>query len=595
MPTRKTLQKLHLRAGPLSLVYESGELRGLALGSSEVLRGIYVAVRDAEWGTVPAVLSDVKIETQAESFRVSYVAEHQESGIHFVWLGQIMGEADGTVTFTMNGTAQTSFWRNRIGFCVLHPLAECVGKPCLVTHADGAVESGVFPTRIAPHQPFLSVRAISHEVASGLWADVTFSGELFEMEDQRNWTDPSLKTYGTPLGLPFPAWIEAGTTINQSVTLRLRGLLTSPVPEQGDEPVQITFLDLPALPLPRIGLGVAGHGLPLTAPATARLRVLSLDHLRVDLTLSDAAYSAQLAQAASEALALGTRLLTALHLSENSEAELAALSSLIAEAGWPLGGWLIFSIYEKCTPEPLLALARRFLQQAAPESLFLGGTDAYFAELNRGRPALTGADGAVYSVNPQVHAFDDASLMETPIAQAETVRSSRHLYPDLALWVSPVTLKPRFNPDTTGPGKARTETPDSRQKSPLAAAWTVSSIKNLAEAGAAGMTYFETTGACGVMEADGGEVFPVYQALAEISTYAGGLVLPAVSSRPRRVTCLALRRGRSMSLILANMTSEPQTVRLPEQFRGEAKVLAPYSTVAVAASAAQLPHITPCR
>ena len=31
-----------------------------------------------------------------------------------------------------------------------------------------------------------------------------FNGETFEMEDQRNWTDASFKTYCTPLSLPYP-------------------------------------------------------------------------------------------------------------------------------------------------------------------------------------------------------------------------------------------------------------------------------------------------------------------------------------------------------------------------------------------------------
>ncbi len=39
------------------------------------------------------------------------------------------------------------------------------------------------------------------------------------MEDQRNWTDASYKTYSTPLALPFPVEIRAGETVEQTVTL----------------------------------------------------------------------------------------------------------------------------------------------------------------------------------------------------------------------------------------------------------------------------------------------------------------------------------------------------------------------------------------
>ena len=35
-------------------------------------------------------------------------------------------------------------------------------------------------------------------------------GDTFEMEDQRNWTDASYKTYVRPLALPWPYTLRAG-------------------------------------------------------------------------------------------------------------------------------------------------------------------------------------------------------------------------------------------------------------------------------------------------------------------------------------------------------------------------------------------------
>nr|WP_272209756.1 hypothetical protein [Marinicella sp. W31]MDC2875583.1 hypothetical protein [Marinicella sp. W31] len=48
-----------------------------------------------------------------------------------------------------------------------------------------------------------------------------FSGEVFEMEDQRNWSDASYKTYCRPLSLPVPMRLEAGERIEQEVTIML--------------------------------------------------------------------------------------------------------------------------------------------------------------------------------------------------------------------------------------------------------------------------------------------------------------------------------------------------------------------------------------
>ena len=60
-----------------------------------------------------------------------------------------------------------------------------------------------------------------------------------------------------------------------------------------------------------------------------------------------------------------------------------------------------------------------------------------------------------YTLNPQVHAFDNASMTETLAAQPETVRSARAIVGDRPLVVGPITLRPPFNPNATGPTRNR--------------------------------------------------------------------------------------------------------------------------------------------
>ena len=176
-------EQIPLRAGPLSAVYERGDLRYVCLADREIVRRIYVAVRDANWGTVPAVISGESIERDEVSFTVRYTATHREGPIHFRWEAAITGGADGSLSFIMEGRALSAFRRNRLGFCVLHPM-EMAGQAAEVGHDDGTVTLGEFPVRISPHQPFKSMRSIrAGEV------EMTFEGEVFEMEDQRNWTD----------------------------------------------------------------------------------------------------------------------------------------------------------------------------------------------------------------------------------------------------------------------------------------------------------------------------------------------------------------------------------------------------------------------
>ena len=210
-----------LRAGPLTAVLDQGELRSICLGERELVNRIYAAVRDRNWETAPPVISDLKVDAGSDSFRATFDVDCTLREIHFTWKGTITGAADGSIVFSMDGIARSTFLRNRIGFCILHP-DSCARARCILSHSDRSTKRTMFPAHISPHQPFVDLTGISHEVALGTWVELRFEGDLFETEDQRNWTDASYKTYCTPLALPFPAKVESGTVITQTVTLRLK-------------------------------------------------------------------------------------------------------------------------------------------------------------------------------------------------------------------------------------------------------------------------------------------------------------------------------------------------------------------------------------
>jgi hypothetical protein len=214
---------LELRAGPLTLCFEPATafLRHLRLGDQEAVRAIYAAVRDQNWTTVPPQVSNLKSDIAKDSFRLSFEVACEQGEILYTWRGLITGEASGRITYSFEGEARSDFLRNRIGICVLHPIAECAGRPCVIEHPDGSQEQGVFPRHISPYQPFEEIRGLSYEVAGGMRAQFRFHGEVFEMEDQRNWSDASFKTYCTPLRLALPAAVKKGDRVQQSVTLEL--------------------------------------------------------------------------------------------------------------------------------------------------------------------------------------------------------------------------------------------------------------------------------------------------------------------------------------------------------------------------------------
>src|SRR5262245_18427974 len=128
----------HLRAGPLTLIYQAGDLRYLKFGDQEVLRRIYMAVRDQNWGTIPSTISNLQETITADSVSMTYQAETKQGAIDFVWQAALQGDAQGTIRFTFEGQARSDFLSNRLGFCVLHPIRECAGRMCRVTHPDGS-------------------------------------------------------------------------------------------------------------------------------------------------------------------------------------------------------------------------------------------------------------------------------------------------------------------------------------------------------------------------------------------------------------------------------------------------------------------------
>jgi hypothetical protein len=194
-------------------------------------------------------------------------------------------------------------------------------------------------------------------------------------------------------------------------------------------------------------------------------------------------------------------------------------------------------------------------------------------------------DFLTFAITPQVHAFDNASVVETARAQAAVAHSAQRLSGGRPVIVSPITFKMRYNayasepPKPTPPGVLPPAV-DPRQMSLFGAGWTVCSIGTLAATGVEAVTYFETTGWRGVMETASGSplpdkfqsfpggVYPMYHIFADVAELAGGEALAVRASNPLAVDGLALAKDGSVRVLVANMTDAPQDVAvegLPEQ------------------------------
>lgn len=571
-----------LKAGPLTLLFEpdTAFLRQVRLGDHEVVRAIYAAVRDDQWATILPRVAVREQEIQADSFRLVFDCECRRGGIDYFWQGTAVGEASGRIRFTFDGVARSGFLRNRIGICILHPIVECAGRPVTVEHGDGTVEPGSFPRDILPDQPFFDIKALSYEVANtGIRARLEMEGDVFEMEDQRNWSDASFKTYCTPQSRPKPHAVRVGDAVKQSATLSLSGHVRPVLPVNVGRSPQLSIATTPVFALPPLGLCVASHQRPLSDREIARLKVLRPAQLRVDLNLADPGYPERLEQATREAAAVGAGLHVALILSERGDAELPALVGHLQRLQPRVLLWIVLHAGENPASERTVQRVRPLLQPLAPAALFAAATPDFFTEINRSRPEPGAASSVCYSNNPQVHAFDHLTMVENLAGQVYNVESAKQLTPRPVV-VSPITLRIRNNGQAAAEQERRlTELPsdvDPRQLSLFGAGWTLASIGRLAATGFVhSLTYYETTGWRGLMELEAGSplprlfpsepgvVFPMYHVFADIAEFPGRNVYPVHSTHPLEADGLALADGAGRRRILvANLTRDPQDLKI---------------------------------
>jgi D-apionolactonase len=570
-------EPIPLRAGPVTMVFDADNvfLRYIRVGRHEVLRGINAPIRNENWATIAPKVSNLKVEQRDDSFNVTFDVLCQRDDIDFRWKGSISGSDQGVIEFTFDGEAHSTFKKNRIGFCVLHG-PSAAGQAWVLETADGEKSSGSFPKFISAHQPAKNLKAVTHEVAKGIHARVAFEGDIFEMEDQRNWTDASFKTYCTPLEIPYPVELTKGTKISQKIRISIDGRGSRPdfrhVPDDRNSArVSLRLTDLES-PLPLLGLQVSGEVDDLTDQQIRRLKALKLDHLRVDLPLSNDSFVKDLRRATSQAKALGVSLQIVLGLGEKP-----AFTTLVEELKAlqpPVSHWMV-----RGGDPAHYQIARKHLATIVANAKIGVTRVTNFVELNRARPEDESIAVVGFAINPQIHAFDHASIVETLPIHADAVHSARQFAGVRQLIIGPITMAPQLLDGVDQPGGPPVGGPlpthiDRRQVEPFTAAWTLGSIKYLSDSRAHSATFYETVGWNGIMDADDvssrpkefptrpGELFPVYHLLREFAEFKGGSVRQVDTSDNLAAVALALHKSGRLRVLVGNLTGEAQTVTL---------------------------------
>ena len=565
-----------LRAGELSMLLENGSVRYISAGKTEILRMIYFALRGRNWVTINPEIHDLVSEVKNDSFKVRYTAYFKSGEIDFIADFVIEGNPDNSITFSTDGIALSDFMKNRIGFCILHPVQENTGKPCKIIHTDGSLEETFFPKEISPHQPFFDIKSFIWTVA-GRRCRIDFFGDIFETEDQRNWTDNSFKTYSTPLSIPYPAPVTKGERFSQKIILGTEEIKSGE--SLKTEPVRISLFPGENFKIPPVGVSSSSRRIKLSRSEKSTLKKIGFDHYRVDLHLFENSWRGVADNAIIESDGLGCSLEFALFFDDDYIDQAKEFLDWSVSKQPKTACLLLFHRSHPSTPNELaknvIPLLRKFFHDVRIGT----GTNANFIQLNRNMTSGRQADYACYSIHPQEHASDNKTLVENLEAQAYTVKSAKEFSGNKGIWISPVTIQRRFNAnrvfyEVPYEGDHIPPQVDSRMMSLFGACWTAGSLKYLLESGVSGVTYFETAGERGIIQGDyssrwpakfisePGMIFPIYHVFRFILKEKSFRTIKCCSSDPLKVESLVFSDGIIRNVILVNFTGEKQNVAL---------------------------------
>ncbi|QJU54995.1 hypothetical protein SCB71_18190 [Herbiconiux sp. KACC 21604] len=580
----------------------AGDVEHLAFDGAEVLRGLQFVVRDDAWGTIAG---DRGV---AEATRASADAgagsRFDATGSYRFPDGRAESIASLTVTPTelryeaevrVSGTVLT----NRIGFVALHPLT-LAGGPVEVRHGDGTTEASVFPTLVSPHQPFLDLAGLAHPLPGLAEAavEIVFEGEVFETEDQRNWSDASFKTYSRPLALPYPYELTDGVIVRQAVTVSVASApgISGEQPTDargasgaggtttaGTDPTAVVVPWEGLAARPRLGVQLGPDDLELQADQRVRLvEALSVDQVRVDVVADGERLRGEEALAA----AAGLPVELAVHLGHEPQQALGVLGELLRARRGRLAAVLVFDTALPATrPEAPALLRAAFgeLLEGVPLSV---GSDDNLAELSRTAPEVPDGSGLSFALNPQVHDRRDRAVIETVEALPAMIDTARSLAPSgTSIGIGALTLRPRrviYRPGPIARLGRDADSVDPRQHDDFAAAWLTATLATLIATGVDTITAFELSGPRGVLRP--GELLRHTAPAPAPALSSAGAALAAVAGAQRvgapivdlaaDVAALPLETDSARAVLVANLAPRDRTIVVA----GVAHPFSPYQT-----------------
>lgn len=583
MSTMDSPEAQVLSAGVLRCVLDGADIRDLTVGGTRVLTRLYIAVRDEKWNTIPFSRTVETMELEPDHFLVRLSCAVNLPPVRAEWVVEISASGGREFRYSMSGTALSHFRYAKIGLNLHHPLPESLGARFRARRGT-ADTIGTIPSLIEPQffidgkltgmfRPY-SELVLEHSADDRI--AFAFSGDEFEMQDHRNWTDYNLKSYSTPLEVPLPLEAEPGQRIDQAVTIDLRGVraLRNSARQPSSSPFRLAIDRTRLGRLPRLGTEYPDELFAVAEPVASRVGELGFAHVRlnVDFTTAEGVETGR--TRAREIATWGTPVELVAMVStgapraeevarlrdfgESLRSRLARVAIIEAPRGFLIG--------RTATAGQKVRRYREALEQGAGPVALISATEQYFAELNRAWPDLEGLDGVGYTICPQVHAADDLSLMENSFGQADTVATARARSGGRPVHITSVVLLGKFGPYPGGVPQAPVLSAygDPRQHTAFAAAWTLSSLRQLSDAEVASATYFELVGDRGLLHLVAGELVmsPAFRVMEAALSWSGGNLVRVGDGGCGPVVGLGAEWADRAEYLVANVTPAPCLIEL---------------------------------
>lgn len=451
-----------------------GSIGPIYCGEREVLRCIFVSVRDRNWREIAPTRWETA--TDDSGWTATLKARHSGDQIDFEWQGRLeIGDDLRVFRFDFEGRAHRDMEVCRLGMVVLHPVDSIVGAHLTATGPEGTqrltVTRDIQPQPIvnglpcAMTQPFSELMIERVDFGS---LSLRLTGDLFELEDQRNWGDASFKTYCTPLRLGFPRSVTAGSTVRQAVEVSFRPGRTARVTSAAKLRNSWNAVGPALKSRPAIGRVAPAH-----VPSGRGMdSFLGWDYIQVPLKPDEPEGLEDWLGALSE----HTQLELTLLLARDTDLTTSVVD-LLRKYRLRIGRLLLKDAHLALPTAEAVAKIRATLLAGDVDGIpLLAVPRGQFVELNRDVPLDLPVDGIAFPVSSTVHSDDPTTIADNLGAVTDMVGTTLRITEGTQVSIAPLAL---YFPAV--------ENPSSFPK-PLVIPWLAGIVARAASAGIASIT-----------------------------------------------------------------------------------------------------------